>query len=263
MAIELHQLTAAIYLVASLAALLGLALPRVRLGRAARWLLVTGAVAHGLAFSQLHRLSPPPSLTDLPAALSLVAWLAVVFSLLLLRRRLEGLAVGVAPLAFVAAFVASRRLASGHYTAGVDSGSWPHLHIILAGAGLALLGLAGIAGLLFLLEERLLKRKRRIAWGPRLPSLEALDRINRVALAVGFPLLTCGLITGLLWTQGSTGQLWVGGAHAVWSVVGWAIYLGLAVARFGIGWRGREAAASAALGFVFLLFAVIGVRVAS
>lgn len=263
MAIELHQLTAALYLMASLAALLGLALPKVRLGRAARWLLVSGAATHGLAFSQLHRLTPPPSLTDLPAALSLVAGLAVISCLLLLRRRIEGLAVVVAPLAFLAAFVSSERLASGHYEAGVASGSWPHLHVILAGAGLALLGVAGIAGLFFLVEERLLKRKRPIAWGPRLPALEALDRINRVSLAIGFPLLTCGLITGLLWTQGSTGQLWVGGAHAVWSAIGWAIYLGLAVARFGIGWRGREAAACAALGFAFLLFAVIGVRVAA
>ena len=63
----------------------------------------------------------------------------------------------------------------------------------------------------------------------------------------------------MLWTQAQTGHLWVGGAHAVWSVIAWAIYLVLVFARFAAGYRGREAAGFAALGFAFLLFVVIGV----
>ncbi len=260
MAVGLHQLCAAVYLAAGLAGLLGLALPSGRLSRLATWLLALGALAHGIAFSRLHTLDPPPPLTDLPSAVSLMAWAAVLFCLLLLRRgRLEGLVALVAPLAFLGAFFAALSLGAGGSAAPAAAGRWPHLHVILASTGLSLLGVAGVAGVLFLAEERRLKAKRPVAWGRRLPSLEALDRVNVLSLALGFPLLTVGVVTGMLWTQTVTGELWVGGAHATWTLIAWGIYLALAVARFGIGWRGREAAASAAAGAAFLLFAVIGV----
>jgi len=260
--IELHQLTAVLYLAAGLATCAGLALPSVPLGRAALWLLLLGACSHGLAFARLHSLSSPPPLTDWPVAVSLMAWLAVLFALALLRRdRLESLAGLVAPFAFLGVFYATLGLGRTAPEAGVPGGGWPHLHVILASAGIALLGVAGLAGLLFLAEDRRLKAKRHVEWERRLPSLEALDRVNLLALALGFPLLTCGVVAGMLWTEGTTGRLWVGGAHATWSAIAWAIYLALAVARFAVGWRGREAAATAAAGFVFLVLAVIGVGV--
>jgi len=259
-AVELHQLSAALYLLAGIAAVLRLALPRERIGNAALWLLAAGALAHGLAFARLHTLPHPPALTHLPSAVSLMAWLTVLASLALLRRgRFDGIAALIAPLAFLAAFQASNALRGIGPAPSEEVGSWPHLHVIFASAGLAMLGVAGIAGALFLAEDRALKAKRPPAWRGRLPSLEALDRVNSLALAVGFPLLSCGVVAGMLWTQGETGQLWAGGAHAIWSIVAWAIYLALVVARFGVGFRGREAAACAALGFAFLLFVVIGV----
>lgn len=260
MAIELHQLTAALYLVAGIAGILGIVLPRARFGRAAPWLLAAGALAHGLAFARLHTLPNPPTLTHLPSAVSLSAWLTVLVCLALLRRaRFGALVALVAPVAFAAVFSASVSLHGIEPAPPADMGSWPHLHVIFASAGLALLGVAGLAGTLFLAEDRALKAKRAPAWRGRLPSLEALDRVNAATLATGFPLLSCGVIAGMLWTQGETGSLWVGGAHAIWSTLAWAIYAALAVARFGVGWRGREAAACAAAGFAFLLFVVVGV----
>lgn len=260
MVIEVLHITGALYLLAGLAGISGIALPRARFERATRWLLAAGAILHGIAFARLHTLPHPPQLTDLPSAVSLAAWLAVIVSLLLLRSgRLEGLAVLVSPLAFLAVFYESLALYANAPAVASEAGSWPHLHVILASAGLALLGVAGLAGTLFLVEDRALKAKRAPSLRRGLPSLEALDRVNAVTLAVGFPLLSCGVVAGMLWTQGETGHLFVGGAHAVWSVIAWAIYLALVVARFGAGWRGREAAACAALGFAFLLFVVIGV----
>lgn len=260
MAIELHQLTAALYLVAGIAAIVGVAVPRTRFLRAAPWVLAGGALAHGLAFARLHTLPNPPSLTHLPSAVSLSAWLAVLVSLVLLRRaRFGALVAGIAPAAFVAVFFASLSLPHLTPAPPSDMGSWPHLHVIFASAGLALLGVAGFSGVLFLAEDRALKAKRPPAWRTRLPSLEALDRVNAATLAGGFPLLSAGVVAGMLWTQGETGELWVGGAHATWSALAWAIYAALVLARFAGGWRGREAAACAAAGFAFLLFVVVGV----
>jgi ABC-type uncharacterized transport system permease subunit len=258
-AIELNQLAAALYLVAGVAQILGIAMPSLRSGRVAPWLLGAGAIAQGLAFARLHELPSPPSLTNLPMAISLMAWIGVMQSLVLLRRaRFEGLVAGMALLAFLGVFYASLAL-RGVEPSRAPAGSWPHLHVILASAGLSLLAVAGLAGALFIAVDRALKSKRPAAWRKRLPSLEALDRVNALALAIGFPLLSCGVVAGMLWTQGETGRLFAGGAHAVWSFVAWAIYLALVIARFRMGLRGREAAAASAFGFAFLLFVVVGV----
>lgn len=259
MAIELHQVTAALYLLAGIACALRLWLPRERLGRIAVWLLAAGALAHGFAFARLHTLPHPPTLTHLPSALSLMAWLGVIASLVLARRgRFAILLALVAPLAFAGVLYASIALRGIEPAAPLEAGSWPHLHVIFASAGLALLGVAGLAGALFLVGDRALKAKRPSGRGV-LPSLEALDRLGSISLAVGFPLLSCGVIAGLLWNQGVTGSLWAGGAHAIASTLAWVVYLGLVIARFAAGWRGREAAACAAFGFAFLLFVVIGI----
>jgi ABC-type uncharacterized transport system permease subunit len=129
--------------------------------------------------------------------------------------------------------------------------------VLLASTGLALLGVACVAGLLFLLIDRSLKRHKRMRrhW----PSLEALDRVNRVALAVGFLLLTLGVATGMLWVESESGRPWTGAPHETWSVLAWAIYGALVAVRFGAHQRGRGAALSAIAAFAFLFFAVIGV----
>jgi ABC-type uncharacterized transport system permease subunit len=139
------------------------------------------------------------------------------------------------------------------------SGSWPHAHVLLASAGLAILGLAALAGILYLAEHRRLKSKRPLSSGLRLPSLEALDRSNLAALAVGFPLLTLGVITGMMWNQAENGRLWTTSPHAVACVMAWAVYAVLAVARFGSGQGARQAALAAVCGFAVLFVAVIGV----
>lgn len=136
-----------------------------------------------------------------------------------------------------------------------------HVHILLASAGLGLLGISGLAGLFYLFEHRRLKRRRLSHRGLKWPSLEALDRVGLVALTMGFPLLTLGLVTGAAWVREVQGQLWTGSEHAMWTLVAWGIYAGLCVARF-VGHQGaRQAAASAVGGFAFLLFAVLGVEI--
>jgi ABC-type transport system involved in cytochrome c biogenesis permease subunit len=261
-AIPLHQLAAAVYLMAGLAAGLGMALPAPRLGRAAVWLLAAGALVHGACFVALHSADPPPPLTNLPMAMSFTAWIgALFFLLLLLRAKLAGLVVLVAPLIFLAVFFAALRLPAVGPATFSGSGSWPHAHVLLASAGLSLLGVAGLAGVLFLIEHRRLKAKRRIGRRLPLPSLEALDRVNVAALALGFPLLSLGVLSGVLWLSTESGRLWTASAHETWSALAWAVYAVLVAARFGSRQGARQAAVSAVGGFAFLLFAVVGVGI--
>lgn len=260
MVVALHIATAAFYLAAGVASGVGLALPSPRALRSAVSLLLLGAVIHASAFAAFHVAAVPPPLTDLPAAVSLMSWLAVLFFLGLLRRaRLHALVAGVAPVAFLGVFYAALRLPHSEQTPFVGSATWPHAHVLLASAGLALLGLAGLAGLAYLTEDRRLKAKPPSRARLRLPSLEALDRVNAVALAAGFPLLTVGVLTGMMWVQSQDGRLWTGSAHETGSVLAWLIYGALLVARFGVHQPARQAALAAVAGFAFLLFAVVGV----
>ena len=139
MVVQIHQLTAAIYLIAAIVASLGLALPAPRLGRVAVVLLGVGALAHVLCFGAMHTGGSTPALTSLPAAVSFMAWVGTVFYLVLaLRARLGGFVVLVAPLAFVSVFVAGLRLPALAPAVAPAGGSWGHAHVLLASAGLAL-----------------------------------------------------------------------------------------------------------------------------
>lgn len=261
MLVTLQYLTAWLYLVSGLMAGAGFTLHRSTLVRAAVAVLAAGAVAHGVSFSLLHTAHPTPPLTHLPSALSFMAWVGTVgFLLLAWRARLTGLVALVAPmscLGVVAAVLSGPASAGG---ASLGTGSLPHAHVLLASAGLALLGLAGLAGLLFLAEHRRLKRKRPLAGGSAWPSLEALDRAGAFAVAAGFPLLTLGVLTGALWLYSETGELYAGTAHETACWIAWAIYGVLGSQRFGARQPARRCALASIVGFVFLGFAVVGVE---
>jgi ABC-type uncharacterized transport system permease subunit len=259
--IEIHQAAAAIYLAASIGALLAIVLPSRRMSRGAVWGLAMGAIVQCAGFATLHRLQPPPALTDLWVVLELISWMSVVVLLLFIwRMRLASLVAVVGPIAFLTVFAGSLQPRQGVSQEAI-SGTWPHAHVLLASAGLALLGVAGLAGLFYLVEHRRLKAKRPLSRGGRLPSLEALDRVNVVALSVGFPLLTLGVITGTLWLRSATGEVWMATPHQAWTLVAWGIYAGLVGARFAAHQGARQAAASAVAGFAFLAFAVMGVGI--
>lgn len=264
MVLEILQITALAYLAAGALAAAGLALVRRELLRVGVAVLLAAAVLHGLSFSLLHTAEVPPPLTDAPTSISFMAWVGTLgfLLLLLLRFRVVGLVALVAPIAFVCVFYAVLRLP--HTAPDLDGGgSLPHAHVLLASAGLALLGLSGLAGTLFLAEHSRLKHKRPMAAGSSLPSLEALDRVNALALAVGFPLLSLGVVTGALWSQQMSGALWAGTPHETWCLLAWLVYAVLVVLRFGLRLGARPCALSAAVGFLFAGFAVIGVELIS
>ena len=261
MVATLLQLAAAAYLAAGILAGAGLALTNGRLSRVAAWTLLGAALLHGAAFSLLHTLDPPPPLTDSATALSFMAWVGTLsFLALLLRFRIAGLIALVAPLAFVSVFYAALRLEHVAPESAVASGSVAHAHVLLSSGGMAMLGLAGLAGALFLLEYRRLKGKRRLAAASAWPSLEALDRVNALALAVGFPLLTLGVVSGALWVQADHGTPFTGSTHETWSFLAWLIYAVLTALRFGLGQGARRCAQNAIAGFACAGFLVVGVE---
>lgn len=259
---EFHQAAAAVYLASGIAALLGIVLPSERIARASLYGLVVGAALQGIAFATLHRAAAPPALTDWVSVGALVAWMAVVVMVFFAwRMRLTTLAAVVGFVAFLFVFASLLKDPSTSVAVAGEAGAWPHAHVLLASAGISLLGVAGLAGIFYLIEHRRLKSKRALKRRVPGPSLEALDRVGVASLAAGFPLLTLGVATGMMWQRSENGVLFAGGPHEVWTLVAWLFYAGVVFVRFRGQQGARQGAATAVAGFVFLTFAVVGVGV--
>ena len=113
---------------------------------------------------------------------------------------------------------------------------------------------AFIAGGLFLVQERQLKRKTLGVLFHRLPPLERLDRINFIAIAAGFVLLTLGLGFGFLGIHVWFGRWWIGDPKLTATVVLWICYLGLWALRVRATVRGHRVALWSMLGFTLVVF---------
>jgi len=256
----IHQLVACLYLAAGICAGVGLGFARPQITRVGFGALGLGWGLHLVGFSLLHTLDPTPPVTDIGRAVSFMAFVGVGAFLLLLRKaRIHGLIVLVAPLAFMSEYFGLQSLGAPEVSAIEASGGMPHFHVLFGSAGLALLGLAFIAGVLFLAEHRRLKSKRSLARLPALPSLEALDRVNLLALTFGFPLLTLGLVTGALWVEGMHGVPFTWSLHEIGASLGWLVYAVLVVLRFAAHQGARQCATHAVGGFAVLFAGYVGV----
>lgn len=143
----------------------------------------------------------------------------------------------------------------------VLKGFWLISHVTMIFAGEAALALACGAGILYLIQERGIKEKRRGFFYRRLPSLDLLDSTSYTSVVTGFTLLTIGLITGLIYAKSVWGAFWRWDPKEIWSAVTWLIYAALLHGRLTSGWRGRKSAIMTILGFAVLVFTFFGVNI--
>src|SRR5690606_40417647 len=94
----------------------------------------------------------------------------------------------------------------------------------------------------------------------RLPSLEDLDVFNYKIIAVGFPLLTLGIILGAVWAATAWNRPWGFDPKETWSAITWLIYAIYLHVRYMAGWGGRSSAIISIIGFLAVLFTYLGVN---
>lgn len=177
-------------------------------------------------------------------ALNLLAWLVVTAYLTWgsnPRYRLLGL--GVMP---VAAFLLVLAWAGGGTgVGGADGAGWAlDLHVGLMLAAFATFTVAAAVALLYLFEERRLKRRDARVLRLRLPPLEALDRLAARIALVGMALLSAGIVVGLTRLDGVEIDL-----AMTATVVLWALYAAVLILRRELGLQGRRLAWLLVAGF--------------
>lgn len=176
-------------------------------------------------------------------SVSLWAFLiGIVFVTTWLKYRSESLGILFYPLVSVMTTVAAVRMPLGPWDSPATRNTWLAVHIGLVLLGYAALVLTAIASLLYLLQERQLKRKKGIALLERLPPLGVLDSLVSRSLGFGFILLTLGVVTGLTWAYIESGGTGIGDPRVSTAMVTWLFCFLTLFMRVSAGWRGRKAA---------------------
>ena len=93
-----------------------------------------------------------------------------------------------------------------------------------------------------------------------MPPLNQLDDVTYRMIAIGFPLLTAGIITGAVWANSAWGTYWGWDPKETWSLITWFIYAIYLHARFVRGWKGSQMAVISAVGFLAVIFTYLGVN---
>src|SRR5215470_12413205 len=174
------------------------------------------------------------------------------------KYRIAPLSVFAFPLIFLMTFVANLFYVRTSSIPQILRSHWIYIHVPLVFLGYAALFIAFAAAIMYLIQERALKSKHPVRFYNWLPSLEVCDDLAYRSLAIGFPLITVGIITGALWAEGAR-YVWERDTKVWFSLLTWCVYLLLIFYRLIAGWRGRKAAYLYIVGFIGVLATFLGV----
>jgi ABC-type uncharacterized transport system permease subunit len=260
----LHLAAVALYALA--AALLGISFARTdrRLPAVATTTLGLAVAAHGAALASYIREFGEPPLVGLAPSLSVLGFLIALGSLgVATLGRTGPLGLVLVP---VAAAVAAAAQAAGVRPDGeamLFRGPWFVLHVVLAMLGYAALAVSFAAGLMYLLQFRELKGRRFGAIFRFFPPLETLDRIGRLALMAGLPLLSAALLVGWAWTERFQHPMAIGNPKIVLGVISWLVFVVALAVRAGGSRQARRGALVSVVGFAVVVISYVVLRVGS
>jgi cytochrome c-type biogenesis protein CcsB len=257
----LFYITFALYMSATVAYLVYLAKPSVSLGKFARWLIASGFIIHIVFTIHRYVVAGHTPITNLHESLSFFS-MAVVGVFIFFERRFKILVLGsfVTPVALVLMAISSLFPSALAPLNPALKSKWLVIHTVVAFLGYASFAVAFGAAIIYLMQERFLKKKKLGGLFQRLPSLDTLDEINYRCLTFGFPLLTVAIISGAIWAETAWGTYWSWDPKETWSLITWFVYAALLHGRLTTGWRGKKAAILAIIGFFVMLFTFLGVN---
>ncbi|MBI5559694.1 MAG: c-type cytochrome biogenesis protein CcsB [Deltaproteobacteria bacterium] len=256
------HITAAAYLTATLIYIAYLFSHREGFLNVAKYILYAGFASHTVTIIARWLEAGRTPVTGLHESLTFFSWITVaLYIILLYRYRIYVLGAFVAPFAFLLIITASFLPGEIVPLAPVLESFWLPVHVILAFIGNAFFALAGIFGIMYLIQEHHLKSRRIKGLYFLLPSVEILDELNYRCLTYGFPLLTLAIITGAVWSEYTLGSYWNWGPRQIWSLITWFLYAALIHGRLTTGWRGRKAAIFSVAAFLVLLGSFLAINV--
>jgi ABC-type uncharacterized transport system permease subunit len=242
---------------------------------AVRWYLTVGLTALGWVVQTVYLVNLGLAQHKVPVttafeSLVVLSWILALIGLYLMVRSPRPVAVGLFVLPLILALV----VLAGQYAPRTEHWDqwpgatrfWGSVHGIFLLAGAVSTCVAFAAGLMYLVQSNRLKHKRRPRFGFALPSLEQSERLNRGAITLAFPLLTFGLLIGVVLdlavrrTSAGVPLRWTD-PKVVSAGLMWLVFAVLLNARYRPAMRGRSVMLLTILAFAFLVFTWVGVDV--
>lgn len=200
-------------------------------------------------------------LTNLFETQAFVAWAAVLFYLLIgPAYRVSFLGAFTTPVVLAICLPALLAPIDHPRVEPLERSPWVEFHAATAILAYGAFALAFVTGAMYLLQERQLKTRRLGRSFLLLPSIEQLDVIGFRLIALGFVMLTIGMIGGFIsysivghWTT----------PKIIWASAVWLVYALVLTARLAWSLRGRKMALVAMISFAFVLVTFWGINLLS
>ena len=188
--------------------------------------------------------------------------IAIVYLLIERKFKIKTAGAFVAPFPFIIMAYASLTPNEIQPLVPALQSNWLISHVVTCFVGYAAFAVSfGVSFLyLFKVNAETGSGKKEGAFLGYLPSSEVLDEVGYKTIAIGFPLLTIGIITGAFWANVAWGTYWSWDPKETWSLIVWLIYAAYLHARITRGWRGKRAALLSIVGFSATLFCYLGVN---
>jgi cytochrome c-type biogenesis protein CcsB len=258
MAAMFFVVTMALYFAATVSFLAYLLRPSEVLANISLGMTATGFASHTIALGAGMIGGAEISTPGFYEALSFFSWvLILVFLAVEFRHHLHVLGSFIVPLALVSLVSAAALPETAPTLTPVFRTLW--VHVTLSMLGTVGFAVAFVAGVMYLIQDGLLKSKRFNVLYSKLPALDFLDHLNQQSIVTGFPLLTLGIITGALYAELSLGSYLSWNPEQIWALVTWMFYFVVLTGRLTVGWRAKRAAYLTIIGFAGVILTFIGV----
>ncbi|HEV8231981.1 MAG TPA: cytochrome c biogenesis protein CcsA [Thermoanaerobaculia bacterium] len=214
-------------------------------------------VAAGLLAQFGHLELAARSLKSVPyrtlgGSMALFGWMLGIAYLVLVFRHRER-AVGPFLIPFVLAFSILGVLLPSHPAPATSAtrGSLFAFHVTLAILAYAAFALSFVLSMLYLIQNRQIRRGRTGVLFSRLPALEVIGKMNRTSVTIGILVLSISVALGVAWAH----RVWTGlvDAKLVWALITLFVY-GLLLWMDRRGWEGPRVALLSIVGFILVLF---------
>jgi cytochrome c-type biogenesis protein CcsB len=256
------------YFFSFLAYLMMMVMGREVFGRAATLVTLAGLLGHTMGmiyrWVESYRLGIGHApLSNLYESLIFFAWSIILLYLLTeWRTGNRTMGVFVTPIAFLAMAYAS-------YSPNINSriqplvpalkSNWLIAHVLTCFLGYAAFALAFCLSLMYFFK-RVDRPGGKNLFVKLIPGTSILDDLNYQMVAIGFLLLTLGIITGAVWAHSAWGTYWSWDPKETWSLITWLVYAAFLHSRMVRGWRGKRLAILSIVGFSCVLFTYFGVN---
>lgn len=215
--------------------------------------LKTGFVFNTVFVAYRWYLAGRPPFANMYEALVLFSW-SIVFTFVIFEAlyKVKFLGPAVSFLAFIAIGITLFLDNAIRPLMPALQSKWISIHVVSYFIGYGSLSISFLISLLYLGVSKKNTLSSAVAM--------SLDVFSYRLILFAFPFLTLGITTGSVWANVAWGTYWGWDPKETCSLITWlvyALYLHLRILR---GWKGRQAAYLAVIGFLATLFTFVGVN---